>query len=303
MMMRYLMVAAAVGVASIAAPHAASAQRGKADIVLEAHHAGPTAPIKIYGVAGSIRLVGWDRDSILVTAASRPREFYFFHDAANIKMGVDQYRFGIEEARTDSTAKPFHFVVYLPKQSRVSVKSASADLDATDVTGWFSTASGNIQLRGAAATLEAESINGNIDVNASASWMRARTGRGRLIVRGAVQDVDASTVDGELDIATSAVMRGRFASVTGDIRYVATPGAGSIFEFSNHSGAVDMAFPRTVSAALDLSSIMGTVENGLGGARPVAGGAHSLRLTLGGGDAQMTVRTFKGTVRVRPAQP
>ncbi|MGH7619946.1 MAG: hypothetical protein ACREPM_22255, partial [Gemmatimonadaceae bacterium] len=111
------------------------------------------------------------------------------------------------------------------------------------------------------------------------------------------------TVDGELDVATPAVMRGRFASVTGDIRYAASPASGAIFDFSNHSGAVDMALPRDASAALDLSSVMGTVENGLAQARPVAGGAHSLRVTLGHGDAQMTVRTFKGVVRLRPSQP
>lgn len=224
-------------------------------------------------------------------------------EPGGVKVGLDQYRFGIEEARTTSTSRPFHFVVYLPKQSRIAVKATSAEIDATDVSGFFATTSGAIQIRGTAATLEITSIDGNIDVNASASWVHAQTGRGRLIVRGAVQDVDASTVDGELDIATPTVMRGRFASVTGDIRYTATPAAGSIFDFSNHSGAVDMALPRDASAALDLSSVSGTVENGLGQARPVGGGAHSLRVTLGHGDAQMTVRTFKGTVRLRPTQP
>ena len=301
--MRHRTVGAALAAASIIAPAAAGGQRGTKDIVLEAHQVSPTAPLKIYGVAGSVRLVGWDRDSVVVTAQTRPADFFFFHDRGGIKTGVDQFRFGIEEARGESSAKPVHFVVYLPKQSRIAIKTVSAGIDGTDVTGWFYSASGSIQLRGASANLEVETINGNIDINANTSWLRARTGRGRLIVRGAVQDVDASTVDGELDVATPAVMRGRFASVTGDIRYAAAPAPGSIFDFSNHSGAVDMALPRDVSAAFDLSSVTGAVENGLGQARPVAGGAHSLRLTTGHGDAQMTVRTFKGTIRLRSSQP
>jgi DUF4097 and DUF4098 domain-containing protein YvlB len=292
-----------IAIAALIVPVIANAQRGSKDIVLEAHHIGPTSPLKIYGVAGSVRLVGWDHDSVVITAPSRPLGFYFARDPASVKLGMDQYRFGIEEARTDSTARPFHFVVYLPKQSRISVKTMSADIDGTDVTGWFYSASGSIQLRGTSADLDVETINGSIDVNTNASVVRARTGRGRLIVRGAVQDVDASTVDGELDVATPAIMRGRFASVSGDIRYAGTPALGSIFEFSNHSGAVDLALPREASAALDLSSVTGTVETTLGQARPTAGGAHSLRLTLGHGDAQMTVRTFKGTVRLRPSQP
>ena len=174
-----------IAIAALVAPVVAGAQRGTKDIVLEAHHMGPTVPLKIYGVAGSVRLVGWDRDSVVVTAPSRPLGFYFARDPAAMKTGMDQFRFGIEEARTDSTGKPFHFVVYLPKQSRISVKTVSADIDGTDVSGWFYSASGSIQLRGTSADLDVETINGSIDVNTNASVVRARTGRGRLIVRGA----------------------------------------------------------------------------------------------------------------------
>jgi DUF4097 and DUF4098 domain-containing protein YvlB len=301
--MRQLLLIVAIGVASSSATAQTRASR---DIVLEARRVGPTTPLRIYGIAGSIRLVGWDRDSLVITSQARPRNFFFASDpgGGGVKTGIDQYRFGIDSARTAEDSRPFHFVVYLPKQSKVDVRSVSAGIDASDVSGSFSTTSGAIQLRGLTATLDVASVTGNIDLNANASWARAQTGgRGRLIVRGAVQDVDASTVDGELDIATPSVMRGRFASVTGDIRYVATPAAGSIFDFSNHSGAVDMALPRDASAALDLSSVMGTVENGIAQARPAAGSTHSMRLTLGRGDAQMTVRTFKGTVRLRPTQP
>jgi hypothetical protein len=302
--MRRLILLVAISVASRGATAQTQASRGSRDIVLEARRVGPTIPLKIYGIAGSIRLIGWDRDSLVITSQSRPADFFFHHDSGGIKVGLDQYRFGIEQANTAENARPIHFVVYLPKQSRVAVKSVSGEIDASDVSGTFTSASGTIQLRGTTATLDVTSVTGDIDLNASASWVRAQTGGpGRVIVRGAVQDVDASTVDGELDIATPAVMRGRFASVTGDIRYAATPAPGSIFDFSNHSGAVDMALPRDASALLDLSSVSGTVENSIGTARPAAGGARSMRVTLGRGDAQMTVRTFKGTVRLRPTQP
>jgi hypothetical protein len=301
--MRQLVVIAMVGV-TVGAISSAAAQVEPREMVLAARHAGPTTPLKVFGVAGSIRLVGWDRDSVMVTSRSRPPGFFFINDPAAVKMGVDQFRFGVEENAQSAAATPYHFVVYLPKQSRISVRTTSADIDGSDVSGWFSTASGSIHLGGAPdATLDVESITGNIDVNVNASWLRARTGRGRLIVRGAVPDVDASTVDGELDVATSAIVRGRFSSVTGDIRYAGSIAPSAIFDFSNHAGAVDMALPASVSGTFDLSSVTGIVENSLAQSRPVSGGAHALRLTLGRGDAQITVRTFKGTVRLRPSQP
>jgi len=143
-------------------------------------------------------------------------------------------------------------------------------------------------------------MSGDLDLNVNVPWMRARTGSGRLLLRGSAQDVDASTIEGALDIATDAILRGRFASVAGDIRYSAAPAPGSLFEFSNHSGAIDFLLPRDVSARVDLSSITGAIENGFLQARPVASTAHNLRVSLGSGEAQITVRTFKGTIRLRP---
>jgi hypothetical protein len=163
--------------------------------------------------------------------------------------------------------------------------------------------SGTIHLSGSATSVEAEAMNGDVTLDVSAPWVRARTGAGRLLVRGAPQDADVSTISGALDVASPAIMRGRFASVSGDIRYVGAPPPGGIFEFSNHAGGVDLALPRASAGLFDLSTISGDIENGLSPLRPVAeegGRGRSLRLNLGRDGSHVTVRTFKGTIRLRP---
>src|SRR6185503_4027454 len=107
-------------------------------------------------------------------------------------------------------AKAAHFVVYVPRHAQVYVKTASASITADSVSGVFYTVSGTIQVRGECSTIDVESMTGAVDINASASWLRARTSSGRLLIRGGVQDVDASTVDGTIDIATGSIFRGRF---------------------------------------------------------------------------------------------
>jgi hypothetical protein len=191
-------------------------------------------------------------------------------------------------------------VVYVPRRATVSVRASSADITATDVGGSFVSGSGTIRVAGEAGSVDAEAINGNLDLDVTTPWIRAHTGQGRLLVRGSPQDVDASTIGGTLEIAASSILRGRFSSVTGDIRYAATPAPSALFDFSDHGGAVDFLLPRTASARLDLSSITGGIENGFLQVRPASSGPHNLRITLGGGDAQITVRTFKGTIRLRP---
>lgn len=73
----------------------------------------------------------------------------------------------------------------------------------------------------------------------------------------------------------------------------------SIFEFSNHSGAIDFVFGRYTSTVLEASSVSGPIENGIASVQPVSSGPHSLRLAIGRGEAQMTVRSFKGPIRLR----
>ena len=300
--MRTLSLRLVVRAASIAALAAfpVRAQTAADGIVLGARKVGPTVPLKIYNPSGSVRVIAWDHDSILVRGPARPPGFFFGGNSAALKFGVNEFMFGVLEPRgVADTAKTAHFVVWVPRHSQVAVKTASASIEAHGVSGLFYTVSGTIQVNDTASTIDVESISGNIDVNASASWLRARTSTGRLLIRGGVQDVDASTTDGLIDIATSAIFRGRFQSVNGDIRFAGSPSNRALFEFSNHSGAVDFVLGRYTSAVFDLTSVTGVIENGLTRVQPVSAGPHSMRLNVGSGEAQVTVRTFKGPIRLR----
>ena len=174
-----------------------------------------------------------------------------------------------------------------------------ADITGEGTSGWFYSVSGNIRLSGNAKSIEAETMNGSLDLNVTTPWLKARAGHGNILLRGAPEDVDASTIGGTISIATSSVLRGQFSSVAGDIHFAAAPSPHGIFEFSNHSGNVELAMPSNVSATLALSTVSGAIENGFPRVRPTTNGRQAVRLSLGGGDAQITVRTFKGAIRLR----
>jgi hypothetical protein len=275
------------------AARAALGQSAADGPVLEAHALDSTASVNLYVPFGSVRLVGWDRDSIVVRGQkARNARLFYGGGPQGVKMGVES------SSRTDS--EPSNLVIYMPRRGRVSVRTASANIVGEGVSGDFNSSSGNIRLSGVVSSAEAESMNGSLDVDLTTPWLRARTGDGHLLIRGAPQDVDASTVGGTLDVIAPKVMRGQFVSVSGDIHWIGSPARGSVFDFSNHSGAVDLALSSTTSAALTLSSVSGPIENGFTRVRPIASPPRTLRFNLGGGDAHVTVRTFKGAIRVRP---
>jgi len=272
----------------------AGIQPAAAPPVLRSRRVVATVALKIYNPSGSTRLVGWDRDSVVVRGRVPSRDRFFFNgDSASMKLGI-------EERSASEPVQPVDLIVYLPRRGSVAIKSVDASIAATDISGWFYTVSGAIVLAGRAQNADAESMSGDVMLDLTTPWVRARTGRGHLVVRGAPEDVDASTVGGTLDVLTSSIMRGRFASVTGDVRYMADVASGSLFDFSNHSGAIDLALPRSVSATLDLSTVAGLIDDQFAQVKPAAAPGRWLQTRLGGGDARIVARTFKGAIRVRP---
>lgn len=261
--------------------------------VLEAHGVIPTVSINLYVPAGSVRLVAWDHDSVVVRGQkARDARLFYGGGPQGIKMGV--------ESNSQGDSEPSNLVIYMPRRGRVSVRTASASITGEGVSGSFYSSSGAVRLSGVVSTVEAESMNGSLDLDVTTPWLRARTGDGHLLIRGAPQDVDASTIGGTLDIIAPKVARGQFVSVSGDIHWIGSPARGSVFDFSNHSGAVDLVLTSSPSAALSLSSVSGPIENGFTRVRPIASPPRTLRFNLGDGDAHVSVRTFKGAIRVRP---
>lgn len=268
--------------------------------LLRAQHLDPVAPVKVFFPTGTISIAVWDKDSIEARGSiARGEHFYLAGDAHGVKVGIVDH--------ADATpVRPSTLVLHVPRRSQLSVKAVSAAIDARDASGWFYSVSGPIRLTGWSSSIDVESMAGDVALDVVAPWVRARTGGGRLGIAGAPEDLDAATVRGALDVRHAEVMRGRFASVDGNIRFSGEPTAGGVFEFSNHAGGVALTLPDSASALVDLSTIVGTIANGFTQVRPAAGQngrGGVLHLQLGLGAARVTVRTFKGTITLARQSP
>lgn len=254
---------------------------------------------KIFDPAGLVRIVGWDKDTIEVRGKTASGERFFI---AGDHLGV---KLGIQERADDRAAKPCTLTVYLPRTSAVAVKSVSASITGADVGGWFYTVSGRIQLGGSGMNVRAFAMGGDIDIAMTVATVHAETGEGRITLRGAPQDVDLSSVSGALDVAAATIAAGRFASITGMITFSGAPASGGVLDFTDHGGDVTLLLPDAAAGTFSLSTIQGTIENGMSLVKPAAeraGAGSSLRLVLGDRNdgGRVTVRTFKGAIRLRP---
>jgi hypothetical protein len=258
------------------------------------HAAAQDIRLKVWAPAGSVRLEAWERDSIQIRGTVEQGRLF-------AGGGHDAMKVAVENPDGASLTPVSHLVIRVPRGAQVSVKTVTGAIEATDVTGWFNSVSGSIQLRGTARRLEAESLDGDITLQAEAPWVRVRTGSGTLTIEGRYRDLLASSVSGPIRVVNKEVERGRLESVTGDIHYFGRFRAGGSVDFDSHSGTITLELPAEFVGRLDLTSVSGSIDNQLTADRPskpATGAGQKLNLALGAGGTSITARSFKGTIRL-----
>lgn len=250
--------------------------------------------IRIYNLVGSVRVIGWKRDSVAVRGSlGKGSVLHMGGGPTGVKMFVE----GVDERNP----APADIEVSVPAGSKVWVKTATASIDVSGVTGSLDlyVVSGNIRVTGNAADVNAEAIDGSITIVGSPAWVRAKSASGNVTLDGSSPDVTLSTVSGRIDVAGTRYERAKFESVTGSVRFAGSFARGGMVAFDTHSGSIEVGVPRGSPADFDVVSIAGRITNRLTSSRAVAGrygrGAE-LKTSSGDGGVRVTVRSFKGAV-------
>ena len=251
--------------------------------------------VKIWVPAGSVRIIGWDRDSLRVEGTVGTGDtFYFGGAGSGAKLGVEE--------PTGRAAHPAHLTIRLPRGGNVSIRTVTASTEASDISGWFNTVAGDIRVSGIANEVQAEAIDGSIYLTVTTPLARARTGSGTLSVGGRVEDLIASTVSGPLTVTSSGLARGRFESVTGPIVLDAPIDRSASIDVDNHGGSVELRLPSNVAADFDLTSVAGSIVNYFDKRPPTTGRqgrGQELTFFTDPKGARIVVRTFKGTITLQ----
>jgi hypothetical protein len=289
--MRQLVLAV---ILTLTMPLAATGQR---EVVHRAELARD-ASVRIHNMVGSVRVTGWDQDSLVVTGTVRETKgepFGFFASRSGAKLGI-------WDASTPDVG-PSHLDVRVPATSVVWIKTASADVIVSGMTGSIDiyAVSGRIEVTGAPGDVNAESLSGEVRIAADARSVRAKTATGPLALRGNITEASATSVSGDIAIEGAVLERGRFETVDGDIRYVGAIGAKSSLDFVTHAGAVEFLVPRSAAADFVVSTYEGGFEDRYGVSARRTGSSlkgHEIRFTIGGAGiaGQVNVRSFKGRV-------
>lgn len=246
---------------------------------------------KFFVSSGSVRVVGWDVDSIVVTGTiSAKSQFYFGGGRQGVKGGVEG----------DGVQAMADLLVKVPRRARLWIRGGDADVQVDGTSGPLDcgSASGTVRIHGTATELTAETMGGDLVVQASPEYMRLKTATGRVEFTGGSEDGAIATVSGRVTVRGGGfTRRGRIETVTGDVRYEGGIGDGGVLAVDTHAGHVDLVLPRSTNATLMVAAAVSDIFGWRSTSDPAkAPGGISKNLGGATSGATITVRTFKGRV-------
>jgi len=263
------------------------------------HHGraiAPAAAVRIFNLAGTVRVTGWNRDSIDVSAVvpEGAGRLIFGGGAGGVKLGIDPPA-GV------SNYPGSLLEVKISARARVWIKTESAEILVSGLTTSVdvSSVSGRIVVSGDVSQLSAESIDGGIDAQVNADLVRLKSAGGTIVLRGEVTDASLSTVSGTATAVVTGWERGRMETVTGRLTFESALRAGGNYTLESHSGDIEIRLPPAIDGALDLSALEGKIINQLPQGRVQSankGRGETLSLQGGTAGADLVARTFKGTI-------
>jgi hypothetical protein len=264
--------------------------------------AAPDISVRISGTVASLRIVGTAVDSLIVTGTlPNAAHFQSFQGGKGQEplMGAKLY----VDVPGDQAAAGGMLEVRVPARARVWAKAGNATIDATGVTGGLdlNIVGGSVRVSSSPRECNIESMDGAVSVEGEPSWLRVKTAAGDITMRGSSEDVALTTVSGTIHVGTGKFDRARFESVTGAIDFSGDPVRAGTLTFDTHSGKIDLRFDPNEGLDIEATSIAGTIENLLTKKKPQPGRdgrGQELTTSTGQAEARVTVRTFKGAIRL-----
>jgi DUF4097 and DUF4098 domain-containing protein YvlB len=196
------------------------------------HKIGPRGRFTLRQASGEVSIRGVEGDTVRVRSTDDDKalseQFSIETGDGFVEMRqLERFGLGIRMFRGNDSPE---IAVEVPHGATVSVETASADLDVSDLSGvkGFRTASGDVTLARLAGALDIETVSGDVELEGQATMeLAGRSISGDIRVRvPRLRRLEMGTTSGDLYLDAELNGDGPFAlrSISGDVTIVARTG-------------------------------------------------------------------------------
>lgn len=179
--------------------------------------------------------------------------------------------------------------------SKVAIKVASGDVDASDLNADVSvaSASGDISLGRVNGMCAAHTANGDINLSEITGTLEANTASGDITVRDGEAWTAIRAVNGDIDVSRLTMKNARITTVSGDITIDAIANNAGVYSFDTVSGDISLTTSLPVTgASLNYRALSGDTE--ITGDWTAASGKRNWQLAAGSDGPEIRVKAVSG---------
>lgn len=257
------------------------------------------ADVVIENLAGTITVVGWDKNEVQVKGRldKKAKEL-------EIKGGGDELFIKVRyPRRVKGNIKGTNMEIRVPEGCSLTLEGVSSDVDVSKFHGdiAINTVSGEIRIEGETREIEVASVSGQVWIDSKTSSISASIVSGDIEILGDTKALEIELVSGQADVKVRELDQFSFNAVSGELDLTAEPTKNASWDLDCHSGELKLYLPGSLDADFDIELFSGDVHNDFG---PKAertskyGPGKELRFTAGNGSASIDISTFSADVKL-----
>jgi len=255
--------------------------------------------VSVVNVAGDITVTTWDRNEVHLTGQlGDESELDISESGRGLRFEVkpkNGHNFG--RNHEESTLE-----LVVPESASLAISGVSSDIEisgskAASVTA--ETVSGDVEVEARAGRVDLKSVSGDIDFRGASSRTNAESVSGDIDLSGVDGELEVSVVSGDVDLDGGAFDRGRFEAVSGTLELsLAIRPAGSV-SVESMSGDVVVSLPKDADVEIRAQSFSGDIRSRFGSPQKSRHGPGTrLETTAGSGGASLSAESFSGDVEI-----
>ncbi len=242
---------------------------------------------------GSITVTGASGSEVRVRATA---------DDGSVRLRASPTLATLRASSNRGPARGVRYEVSVPAGVRVLMHTMTGDITATGVQGdvEIGNVHGNIRLTNISGLAKVETVSGTVTASGLTGGARIESTSSNVTITGAEGELTVDNTSGRTtlsDIRSSTV---RVESVSGPVRFQGTIERSGRYDFSSHSGAVQLMLPPNVGALLTLSTYSGSIDSAFpmtlqqGNDRE----EKDVQFRLGDGSARISAESFSGDITI-----
>jgi hypothetical protein len=267
--------------------------------------ADPHGEVDVSNISGSIRISGWDRPEVSVTAdlSSDSQRVKVITGGGHTRVCVTYGDSnGCNSTGWSGDAGSVRLEIQVPRQSGLDVASVSADVTSSGVSGTqrLHTVSGDIEAELGSGNDEVNTVSGTVSLhgNGQDGALHVATVSGDLKATNVAGQLEATTVNGKLAAELSPARLARLHTTSGDIELTAKLTSGGTIETETVSGDQKIRVSAPAGYSYDAKSFSGDITDCFGqrSQRSEYGPGNRLEGKRGGGGGQVRIQSLSGDV-------